>query len=224
IKIIGDNTDKYAQAYFSYDSKKSGGITVSHLRFGDTPIRSPYLVNTPDFVACHVPAYLGRYDMLKGLKRGGTFLLNSLWDAEETKNRLPNSVKRYMAANDIQFYIINATKIAEEIGLGNRTNTIMQSAFFKISGVIPYDQAVDEMKKFVIKSFGKKGEDVVRMNHLAVERGGELTKVEIPAEWANLKDEVETVGKDRSEERRVGKEGRARGVADQERRRRQGGA
>ena len=196
IKIIGDNTDKYAQAYFSYDSKKSGGITVSHLRFGDTPIRSPYLVNTPDFVACHVPAYLGRYDMLKGLKRGGTFLLNSLWDAEETKNRLPNSVKRYMAANDIQFYIINATKIAEEIGLGNRTNTIMQSAFFKISGVIPYDQAVDEMKKFVIKSFGKKGEDVVRMNHLAVERGGELTKVEIPAEWANLKDEVETVGKD----------------------------
>ncbi len=196
IKIIGDNTDKYAQAYFSYDSKKSGGITVSHLRFGDTPIRSPYLVNTPDFVACHVPAYLGRYDMLKGLKRGGTFLLNSLWDAEETKNRLPNSVKRYMAANDIQFYIINATKIAEEIGLGNRTNTIMQSAFFKISGVIPYDQAVDEMKKFVIKSFGKKGEDVVRMNHLAVERGGELTKVEIPAEWADLKDEVETVGKD----------------------------
>lgn len=134
--------------------------------------------------------------MLKGLKRGGTFLLNSLWDAEETKNRLPNSVKRYMAANDIQFYIINATKIAEEIGLGNRTNTIMQSAFFKISGVIPYDQAVDEMKKFVIKSFGRKGEDVVRMNHLAVERGGELTKVEIPAEWANLKDEVETVGKD----------------------------
>lgn len=191
IKIIGDNTDKYAQAYFSYDSKKSGGITISHLRFGDSPIRSPYLVNTPDFVACHVPAYLGRYDMLKGLRKGGTFLLNSHWDEEETKNRLPVDVKRYMAKNDIQFYIINATAIAEEIGLGNRTNTIMQSAFFKISEVIPYAQAIDEMKKFVVKSFGRKGEDVVRMNHLAVDKGGEVIKVKVPAEWANLEFEAE---------------------------------
>ena len=189
IMIIGDNTDKYAQAYFAYDSKKSGGITISHLRFGDSPIRSPYLVNTPDFVACHVPAYLGRYDMLKGLKKGGTFLLNSHWDSEETKSKLPNDVKRYMAENDIQFYIINATQIAEEIGLGNRTNTIMQSAFFKISGVIPYEQAVDQMKKFIVKSFGRKGEDVVNMNYKAVDRGGDVTKVEVPAEWAKLGDE-----------------------------------
>jgi pyruvate-ferredoxin/flavodoxin oxidoreductase len=190
IKIIGESTDKYAQAYFAYDSKKSGGITISHLRFGDSPIRSAYLVNTPDFVACHVPAYLGRYDMLKGLKKGGTFLLNSHWDIEETKAKLPNDVKRSLAENNINLYIINATQIAEEIGLGNRTNTIMQSAFFKISGVIPYDQAVDQMKKFVIKSFGKKGEDVVRMNHQAIDRGAEITKIEVPAEWAKLSDDV----------------------------------
>lgn len=195
IKIIGDNTDKYAQAYFAYDSKKSGGITISHLRFGDTPIRSPYLVNTPDFVACHVPAYLGRYDMLKGLKKGGTFLLNSTWDVEETKSKLPNDVKRYMAQNDIQFYIINATAMAEEIGLGNRTNTIMQSAFFKIANVIPYDLAVSQMKKFVEKSFGRKGEEVVKMNNLAVDRGGDVTKVSVPAEWAKLGDEPATNGK-----------------------------
>ncbi|HYX08707.1 MAG TPA: pyruvate:ferredoxin (flavodoxin) oxidoreductase, partial [Bacteroidales bacterium] len=187
IKIIGDSTDKYAQAYFAYDSKKSGGITTSHLRFGDAPIRSPYLVNTPDFVACHVPSYLNKYDMLKGLKKGGTFLLNSIWDAEETKNRLPNSMKVYMAENDIQFYIINATSIAEEIGLGNRTNTIMQSAFFNISGVIPYDKAVEEMKKAIVKTFGIKGEDIVNMNHKAVERGGDVEKVEVPAEWKSLK-------------------------------------
>ncbi len=195
IMIIGDNTDKYAQAYFAYDSKKSGGITISHLRFGDTPIRSPYLVNTPDFVACHVPAYLGRYDMLKGLKKGGTFLLNSTWDVEETKSKLPNDVKRYMAQNDIQFYIINATAMAEEIGLGNRTNTIMQSAFFKIANVIPYDLAVSQMKKFVQKSFGRKGEDVIKMNNLAVDRGGDVTKVAVPAEWAKLGDEPATNGK-----------------------------
>ncbi len=186
IKIIGDNTDKYAQAYFAYDSKKSGGITVSHLRFGDSPIRSPYLVVTPDFVACHVPAYLGRYDMLKGLKKGGVFLLNSIWDVEETKNRLPNDMKKYMADNDINFYIINATQIAEEIGLGNRTNTIMQSAFFKIAEVIPYDLAVEQMKKAIVKSFGKKGEDIVNKNYAAVDRGSAVTKIEIPAEWSSL--------------------------------------
>ncbi len=191
IKIIGDNTDKYAQAYFAYDSKKSGGITISHLRFGDSPIRSPYLVNTPDFVACHVPAYINQYDLLKGLKKGGVFLLNSIWDEEETKDRLPVSMKKYMAENDIQFYIINATAIAEEIGLGNRTNTIMQSAFFKIANVIPADVAVEQMKKAIVKSFGRKGESVVNKNYAAVDRGGAVTKIEIPAEWASLTVEAE---------------------------------
>ena len=187
IKIIGDTTDKYCQAYFAYDSKKSGGITTSHLRFGDKPIRSPYLVNTPDFVACHVPAYLEKYDMLKGLKKRGTFLLNSIWDAEETKRRLPDHMKKYLAENKIDFYIINATQIAEELGLGNRTNTIMQSAFFKVAEVIPYEKAVDEMKTANYKTYGKKGEDVVKMNNNAIDKGGEVLKVEIPAEWANIK-------------------------------------
>ena len=186
IKIIGDNTDKYCQAYFAYDSKKSGGITTSHLRFGDTPIRAPYLVGTPNFVACHVPSYLTKYDMLKGLRKGGTFLLNSTWDVEETKEHLPNSFKKYLAENEINFYIINATKIAEEIGLGNRTNTIMQSAFFKIAEVIPYDLAVEQMKKFIVKSFGRKGEMIVNMNNQAVDKGGDVTKIEVPAEWAKL--------------------------------------
>ncbi len=187
IKIIGDTTDKYCQAYFAYDSKKSGGVTTSHLRFGDKPIRSPYLVNTPDFVACHVPAYLEKYDMLKGLKKGGTFLLNSTWSVEETKTRIPDYMKRYMAENEINFYIINATEIAEEIGLGGRTNTIMQSTFFKISGVIPYTTAVDYMKKAVIKSFGRKGEEIVKMNNAAIDRGGEVKKIEIPAAWKTVK-------------------------------------
>lgn len=186
IKIIGDSTDKYCQAYFAYDSKKSGGITTSHLRFGDYPIRSTYLVNSPDFVACHVPSYLDKYDMLKGLKKNGTFLLNSIWDAEETKNRLPDHMKKYLAENNINFYIINATDIAEELGLGTRTNTIMQAAFFKIAEVIPYESAVEEMKKAIQKSFGLKGEDVVKMNYAAVDRGGVVEKVEIRAEWANI--------------------------------------
>ncbi len=186
IKIIGETTDKYCQAYFAYDSKKSGGVTTSHLRFGDQPIRSPYLVNTPDFVACHVPAYLEKYNMLKGLKKGGTFLLNSLWNEEETLKRIPDHMKRFMADNDINFYIINATVIAEEIGLGGRTNTIMQSAFFKISGVIPYHTAVEYMKKAVLKDFGKKGEEVVKMNHAAIDRGGEVVKISIPANWKNI--------------------------------------
>ena len=187
IKIIGESTDKFCQAYFAYDSKKSGGITTSHLRFGDQRIRSPYLVNTPDLVACHVPSYLGKYNMLKGLKKNGIFLLNSIWDANETKERLPDDVKKYMAENDINFYIINATKIAKDIGLGNRTNTIMQSAFFKISEVIPYDNAVSEMRKFIIKSFGKKGEEIVNMNFAAVERGGQVEKIEVPKDWAKIK-------------------------------------
>lgn len=197
IKIIGDATDKYAQAYFAYDSKKSGGVTTSHLRFGDTQIRSPYLVNTPDFVACHVHAYIHKYDMLKGLKKGGTFLLNSIWDEAETIKQLPNNMKRYMAENDINFYIINATQIAEEIGLGNRTNTITQSAFFKISGVIPYEVAVKQMKDAVVKSFGRKGEDVVKMNFAAIDRGSEVVKVKVDPAWKTLsEDKVEAVSKD----------------------------
>ena len=186
VKIIGDTTQKYCQAYFAYDSKKSGGFTSSHLRFGDHPIRSTYLVNTPNFVACHVPAYLHLYDVTKGLKKGGTFLLNSVWTKEEVGNYLPDNVKKYLAVNNINFYIINATKIAAEIGLGGRTNTILQSAFFKISGVIPYDVAVDEMKKAIVKSYGRKGEDVVKKNYAAVDRGIDVEKVDIPADWANL--------------------------------------
>ncbi|MCK9270877.1 MAG: pyruvate:ferredoxin (flavodoxin) oxidoreductase [Bacteroidales bacterium] len=199
IKIIGENTDKYCQAYFAYDSKKSGGITTSHLRFGDKPIQASYLVGTPDFVACHVPAYLTKYHMLKGLKKGGTFLLNSIWDAEESKNRLPDHFKKYMAENDIKFYIINATELAEEIGLGGRTNTIMQSAFFKISNVIPYELAVEEMKKAIVNSFGRKGEEIVEMNFSAVDRGGEYQQVEVPKEWAKLKIEKMTDDRDISD-------------------------
>ncbi len=186
IKIIGETTDKYAQAYFAYDSKKSGGITTSHLRFGDHPIRSTYLVNQPDFVACHVPSYLGKYDMLKGLKKGGMFLLNSIWDAEETLTKLPDDMKKYLAENNISLYIINATKIATEIGLGGRTNTIMQSAFFKIAEIIPYEQSVEKMKAFTLKSYGNKGEKIVNMNYAAIDRGGEVEKIEVPAEWAKL--------------------------------------
>ena len=199
IKIIGESTDKYCQAYFDYDSKKSGGVTTSHLRFGDKLIRSPYLVNTPDFVACHVPAYLFKYDMLRGLKKGGIFLLNSTWDADETKHKLPDSMKKYLAENNIDFYIINATKIAEEIGLGSRTNTIMQSAFFKVAEVIPYDKAVSQMKKAVIKAYGKKGENIIKMNNDAIDRGGDVHKVEIPAEWASIKVEKSIVKSDKPE-------------------------
>ena len=187
IKIIGGTTDKYCQAYFSYDSKKSGGYTSSHLRFGDSPIRSPYLVTTPDFVACHVPSYVDKYDVLKGLKNGGSFLLNSVHDAATTCATLPDHMKVYLAKNNINFYIINATKIASELGLGNRTNTIMQSAFFKIANVIPFEKAVEEMKKAILKSYGKKGEDIVNMNYAAVDAGGSaVEKVEIPAEWATI--------------------------------------
>ena len=187
IKIIGGSTDKYCQAYFSYDSKKSGGYTSSHLRFGDSPIRSPYLVTTPDFVACHVPSYVDKYDVLKGLKKGGSFLLNSVHDAATTCATLPDHMKAYLAKNNINFYVINATKIAAELGLGNRTNTIMQSAFFKIANVIPFEKAVEEMKKAILKSYGKKGEDIVNMNYAAVDAGGNaVEKVEVPAEWASI--------------------------------------
>lgn len=186
IKIIGDNTDKYCQAYFAYDSKKSGGFTCSHLRFGNKPIRSTYLVNTPDFVACHVQAYLRLYDVTKGLKKGGTFLLNTVWDINEVKKHLPDDVKKYLAQNNINFYIINATGIADEIGLGNRTNTILQSAFFKITEVIPYDLAVEQMKYMIEKSYGKKGDDIVSQNYKAVDRGADYQKVEVPQEWKDI--------------------------------------
>ena len=189
IKIIGGTTDKYCQAYFSYDSKKSGGYTSSHLRFGDLPITSPYLVTTPDFVACHVPSYVDKYDVLKGLKAGGSFLLNSVHDAETTCATLPDHMKVFLAKNKINFYIINATKIAAELGLGSRTNTIMQSAFFKIANVIPFDKAVEEMKKAILKSYGKKGEDIVNMNYAAVDAGGNaVVKIDVPAEWASIED------------------------------------
>ena len=193
VKIIGDNTDKYCQAYFSYDSKKSGGFTCSHLRFGDTPIRSTYQIKTPNFVACHVQAYLHMYDVLRGLRDGGTFLLNTIWEGEELAKNLPNNVKRYFAEHNITVYYINATKIAQEIGLGNRTNTILQSAFFRITEVIPVDLAVEQMKKFIVKSYGKKGEDVVNKNYEAVDRGGEYKILAVDPEWKNLPEDEKVV-------------------------------
>ena len=192
VKIIGDNTNKYCQAYFAYDSKKSGGFTCSHLRFGDEPIRSTYLVNTPNFVACHVQAYLHMYDVTRGLQKGGTFLLNTIWEGEELAKNLPNKVKRFFAQNDITVYYINATKIAQEIGLGNRTNTILQSAFFRITEVIPVDLAIEQMKKFIVKSYGKKGENIVNMNYAAVDRGGEYKKLDVDPAWATLADDAPT--------------------------------
>ena len=196
VKIIGDNTNKYCQAYFSYDSKKSGGFTCSHLRFGDHPIRSTYLVNTPNFVACHVQAYLRMYDVTRGLRENGTFLLNTVWNGEELAKHLPNRVKRYFAQKNITVYYINATQIALEIGLGNRTNTILQSAFFRITGVIPVDLAIEQMKKFIVKSYGKKGEDVVNKNYAAVDRGGEYNQLTVDPAWANLPDDEEVVNND----------------------------
>ncbi|MGP1420436.1 MAG: pyruvate:ferredoxin (flavodoxin) oxidoreductase [Tannerella sp.] len=189
IKIIGDNTSKYCQAYFSYDSKKSGGFTCSHLRFGDHPIRSTYLVNTPNFVACHVQAYLHMYDVTRGLRKNGSFLLNTIWEDDALVKHLPNKVKRYFAKNNITVYYINATQIAQEIGLGNRTNTILQSAFFRITNVIPVELAVEQMKKFIVKSYGKKGEDVVNKNYAAVDRGGEYKQLTVDPAWANLPDD-----------------------------------
>ena len=196
VKIIGDNTNKHCQAYFSYDSKKSGGFTCSHLRFGDSPIRSTYLVNTPNFVACHVQAYLKMYDVTRGLQKNGTFLLNTVWDGETLVENLPNKVKRYFAQNNITVYYINATQIAQEIGLGNRTNTILQSAFFRITGVIPVELAVEQMKKFIVKSYGKKGQDVVDKNNAAVDRGGEYKQLTVDASWANLPDDAEVQNND----------------------------
>lgn len=190
VKIIGDNTNKHCQAYFSYDSKKSGGFTCSHLRFGNSPIHSTYQVNTPNFVACHVQAYLNMYDVIRGLQKNGTFLLNTVFEGDELVRFIPNRIKRYFAENNITVYYINATKIAQEIGLGNRTNTILQSAFFRITEVIPVDLAIDQMKKFIVKSYGNKGQDVVDKNYAAVDRGGEYKTLVVDAAWANLPDDA----------------------------------
>ena len=186
VQIIGNNTNKYCQAYFSYDSKKSGGFTCSHLRFGDEPIHSAYQVNTPNFVACHVQAYLHMYDVTRGLRDNGTFLLNTIFEGEELVNFIPNKVKAYFAKHNIKVYYINATKIAQEIGLGNRTNTILQSAFFRITKVIPTELAVEQMKAFIVKSYGKKGQDVVDKNYAAVDRGGEYKELAVDPTWAKL--------------------------------------
>ena len=190
IKIIGDHTDMYAQGYFDYDSKKSGGLTISHLRFGHTPIKSTYYISKADFVACSNPAYLDKYDMVQDLKKGGSFLLNCEWDAQELEERLPGKVKKYIADNDINFYTIDAFKIGKELGLGTRTNTILQSAFFSIAGIIPEADAIQYMKDAATKSYGRKGEDIVKMNHDAIDRGANgYTKVDVPAAWKDAKDD-----------------------------------
>lgn len=188
-KIIGANTDLYVQAYFSYDSKKSGGTTVSHLRFGKKMIKSPYLVYKADYIACHNKSFIYNYDILKGLKQGGSFVLNCPWSAEELEEKLPGSIKKYIAENNINFYTINAIGIAAEIGLGNRINMIMQSAFFKLANVIPIADAVDYLKSSVSTMYGKKGTKVVEMNHKAIDMGIEgLVKITVPASWSTAKD------------------------------------
>jgi len=200
IKIIGDNTDLYAQAYFDYDSKKSGGVTMSHLRFGHKPIKSTYLLDEADYIACHKPSYVYQYDVLEGLKKGGTFLLNCVWSPEELEERLPGKMKRYLAENDIQFYTINAVKIASEIGLGGRINMVTQSAFFKLSEVIPLDQAVPLLKDAINRTYGKKGQKIVDMNCQAVDAALDaLVKIDVPASWKDAKDEAATATADRPE-------------------------
>ncbi len=190
IKIIGDHTDMYAQGYFDYDSKKSGGLTISHLRFGHTPIKSTYYISKADFVACSNPAYLDTYDMVQDLKKGGSFLLNCAWDAKELNERLPGKVKKYIADNDINFYTIDGFKIGKEIGLGTRINTVLQSAFFSIAKIIPEADAIQYMKDAATKSYGKKGEAVVKMNHDAIDAGATgYVKVEVPADWKNAVDD-----------------------------------
>lgn len=187
IKIIGDGTDMYAQGYFDYDSKKSGGVTMSHLRFGPNKITSTYLLTSADFISCSKQSYVHQYDLLRGIKKGGTFLMNTTWDVEDLEENLPASLKRSIAANDVKFYILNATKIAGEVGLGNRTNMVMQAAFFKLSGVLPEDVAVEKLKEAIVKDYGHKGEDIVNMNYAAVDAGMTAArKVDYPMEWANL--------------------------------------
>ena len=184
IKIIGDHTDMYAQGYFAYDSKKSGGVTISHLRFGKHPIQSSYLITKADFIACHNQSYVHQYDLLDGLKPGGTFLLNCLWDQDELEKNLPAAMKQYLQKNSIHFYIINAARIASEIGIGGRINMIMQAAFFKVSQVIPIEDAITYLKESVTKSYGKQGPDVIKMNHTAIDQGLQLiTAVVVPKHW-----------------------------------------
>ncbi len=191
IKIIGDDTDMYAQGYFAYDSKKSGGVTISHLRFGHEPIKSTYLITDADFVSCSKQSYVYKYDLLDGLKDGGKFLLNCTWSIEELEEHLPASMKRYIAEHNIDFYTIDATKMAVEIGLGGRINMIMQSAFFKLSEVLPIDEAIEHLKKSIVADYGTKGEDIVRMNYEAVEKGiDSLVKIDVPTSWKDAKDEV----------------------------------
>ncbi|SFW51234.1 pyruvate:ferredoxin (flavodoxin) oxidoreductase [Selenomonas ruminantium] len=191
IKIIGDKTDMYAQAYFAYDSKKSGGITMSHLRFGKQPITSPYLINNADFISCSQQSYVYKYDLLAGLKKGGKFLLNTVWSDADLDKHLPAAMKRYIAKNEIEFYTVNAVDIAKELGLGGRFNMVMQSAFFKIAAIIPLETAVEYLKDAVVKSYGKKGEKVVNMNNGAIDKGIEaLHRVEVPAAWADAADET----------------------------------
>ena len=197
IKIIGENTDKYVQAYFAYDSKKSGGVTMSHLRFGDTPIRSTYLIDEADYIACHVQAYVNQYDLLKGLKKGGNFVLNTIWNEEEIERKLPAKMKRYIAENKINFYTVNATKIASEIGLGRRINMIMQSAFFKLAEIIPQEEATEYLKASIKKAYGKKGDKVVNMNYEAVEAGmNSLVKINVPESWKTATEEAKVETKE----------------------------
>ena len=189
IKIIGDHTDMYAQAYFEYDSKKSGGLTISHLRFGKTPIRSTYYINKADFVACHNPAYVGKYDMVEDLKDGGTFLLNCGWDLQELEERLPGKDKRYLANHNIKFYTLDGVKAGKELGLGTRINTVLQSAFFKLSGILPIDEAIKYMKDAATASYGRKGEKIVKMNHDAIDMGANaIVEVKIPESWKTAPD------------------------------------
>ncbi len=195
IKIIGDNTDMYAQGYFAYDSKKSGGVTISHLRFGHSKIRSTYQIDQADYIACHKTSYVNQYEILEGLKPGGTFLLNCPWDAAELEKELPAKMKKYIAEHNIQFYTIDAVKIAKEVGLKNRINMVTQTAFFKLTNVIPFEKATELLKAAIKKTYGKKGDDVVNMNYAAVDKAVEtLHKVEVPASWANAADEAAAKG------------------------------
>ncbi len=200
IKIIGDHTDMYAQGYFAYDSKKSGGITISHLRFGKSPIQSPYLINQADFVACHNQSYVYKYNVLEGLKKGGRFLLNTIWTPEEVEEHLPASMKKYIAENDIEFYTLNAVKIAQGIGLGGRINMICQAAFFKLANIIPVEDAVKYLKDAVVTNYGKKGQKIIDMNNAAIDEGvNAIVKIEVPASWKDAKCEGSCEAKENPE-------------------------
>ncbi len=197
IKIIGDHTDMYAQAYFAYDSKKSGGITISHLRFGKKPIQSTYLIDAADYIACHKQSYVDSYDLLEGIKEGGTFVLNSPWTLQEMAEKLPAALRRTIAKKKLKFYNIDAVKIATEVGLGGRINMIMQTAFFKLANVLPVDQAILRLKDAIKKSFGKKSEKLVTMNHAAVDATvANLVEVKYPAAWAQADESTGAASRD----------------------------